>query len=133
MAWGGKASAAELAAQVKIEFLEKENERLHEQVRHLQDALVAATAPAAYQNTLAMRAAKEPADKTTEEERRDLMALRRYSEEMDRAITQGVFRSADEFIEFMRGGINPNLENQLEEAATAAPEPPGSLHGNNES
>lgn len=132
MAWGGK-SAAELAALVKAEFLEKENTRLHEQVRSLQDALVAATAPAAYQNTLAMRAAREVPEKTNEEERHDLTALRRYSDEMDRAITQGIFRTADEFIEFMRGGINPTLENNLEEAATAAPEPPQSLHGNNES
>ena len=67
MAWGGKPSAEHLAALVKAEVLERENATLREQVAKLQDALVAATAPAAYERIVAEKARQEAPDVGNEE------------------------------------------------------------------
>lgn len=120
-----------MAALVKIEFLERDNKQLREQVTKLQDALVAATAPAAFDRLVAERAAKEPNENLNQEMMKDAQALRQYITALEDP--RGIFHSADEFISFFRGGMNPDLHRGLEEVATVAPDEPGSLHGNGES
>lgn len=121
-----------MAALVKIEFLERDNKSLREQVAKLQDALVAATAPAAFERIVAERASKDqPVENVSEELVKDAQALRRYITELEDP--RGIFHSADEFISFFKGGMNPNLQRGLEDVATVAPDEPDSLHGNTES
>lgn len=120
-----------MAALVKIEFLERDNKQLRDQVTKLQDALVATTAPAAYERLVADRAAKEPVDSMNDEMVKDAQAMRQYISALEDP--RGIFHSADEFISFFRGGMNPDLQRGLEDTATAAPDQPDSLHGNTES
>lgn len=128
---GGKPSAAEhMAALVKLEFLERDNAQLREQVTKLQDALIAATAPAAYERILAERASQEP-QSVTDDLVRETQAMRQYIHQLEDP--RGIFHNADEFISFFKGGMNPDLHRGLEEVATVAPEEPISLHGNSES
>jgi len=131
VAWGGKPSAEHLAALVKAEVLERENATLREQVAKLQDALVAATAPAAYERIVAEKARQEAPDVGNEELMKEIQATRRYISELEDP--RGIFRSADEFMSFFKGGMSPGLHRGLEEVATTAPEEPESLHGNTES
>lgn len=113
-------------------MLEQENERLREQVSRLQDALVSATAPAAYQQILAAKAEAQPEKEgALDELTREAEAMKMYISELEDP--RGVFRDPDEFISFFKGGMNPKLHRSLEEAAIEEPEPPGPLHGNSES
>ena len=129
--WGGKPSAEHLAALVKAEVLERENERLREQVTKLQDALVAATSPLAYERLIAEQARKQGPDPVNEELLRETQAVQRYIAELEDP--SGIFRSPDEFISYFSSGMRPDLLKGLEEVVTTAPEPAGSLHGNPES
>lgn len=121
-----------MALLVKVEFLERDNAQLREQVAKLQDALVAATAPAAFERIIADRANKaEPVENATEELVKDAQALRRYITELEDP--RGIFHNADEFISFFKGGMTPDLQRGLEDVATIGPAEPDSLHGNKES
>lgn len=121
-----------MALLVKVEFLERDNAQLREQVAKLQDALVAATAPAAFERLIAERANKaEPIENVSEELVKDAQAMRQYISAIEDP--RGIFHSADEFISFFKGGMNPDLQRGLEDVATVGPDEPGSLHGNKES
>ena len=117
--------------EARVEYLEEENTRLREQVQQLQEALIATAAPAVYQHMVAKRAVVEPDDPKTEELLREAQAVRRYVSELEN--TNGIFRNADEFMEFFRGGMNPDLHRNMEDVATVAPEAHESIHDNPES
>ena len=116
-----------IAAKVKIEFLTKENENLRQQVFQLQDALVASRAPEAYAQRLADRyESKEPEKNLLHN---DIDLMKRMLMEFE---GKPAFENAEEFIKYVKK-LDPGLESNLEMQLTEAPEPPISLHDNEES
>jgi hypothetical protein len=87
-------------ALVKVELLQEENDRLHKQIDRLQEALVASTAPRAYESMMrdkedglvlqpTAEMLKKRADKAEEEE-----FLKEYVDKME----QPTFADADDMI-----------------------------------
>lgn len=123
----GRSSPELIAARVKIEFLQKENADLREQVRKLQEALVATASPQAYRDQQAEKDDGKPVVASPMEQELDLM--KKYMMELE---GKPAFSSADEFIRYVKH-IDPSLEDSLEEAVTQAPPTLESLHDNEES
>jgi len=115
--------------QAQADLLKEENERLRAQVRDLQEALVAATSPAKYQQMLAERWEEKQKDAPDFEERvKEREFHQKYIEQMENPTFSGV----EEF----RAYINRDQKEliaDLEMTSTRAPKPPDSLHGNSES
>ena len=116
-----------IAARVKLEFLEKENASLREQVLKLQEALVAKTSPQAYLDQRADRLDKEdqqPNNNLNEE----INVIRQLLNDLE---GRPAFSSPDEFIQYVKH-IDPSLESSLEEAVTEAPPMLEPIHDNEE-
>jgi hypothetical protein len=104
MAWGKQPEdqLALVRAQVELEFLREENKSLKQQVEKLQDALVCASAPKAYDQLLMDRQLPE----TKEEMERRMRMLKQYSyigdylEEMEKP----GFENADEMTNWLSSG-----------------------------
>jgi len=126
--WGRSNTTAVLQAEVNL--LRQENERLREQNKSLQEALIATTSPVAYQNQLAARLAAEEADDPERGEQKNEDAfLERYLREMEAS----TFKSPDEFISFINAKRPSPLQEKLEDAVARPPALNSSLHGNTES
>ena len=105
MAWGNsnKDQLELVKAQVELEFLRKENESLKQQVEKLQDALVAASSPKAYDQLQRDKALPE----TKEEMESRMKALKEhayiasYLEEMEKPS----FEDVDEMTNWLQSGF----------------------------
>ncbi|SRR5258706_13081119 len=103
MAWGKNDNVELIRAQVELEFLRVENEKLGKQVEKLQEALIAASAPRAFD---AMQRDKALPD-TKEEMEARMKALKEhayiaaYLEEMEKP----TFDDADEMTNWLTSGF----------------------------
>lgn len=126
----GRASKSAPVLEAKLELLQEENERLRQQVKELQEALVASTAPAAYQQRIATRwAEEEKNDPEVVDRKEETKFMEQYVGEMEGA----TFKNPDEFVSYLSRGGNRTLQDKLETAVTMAPPTAVSLHGNSES
>jgi len=105
MAWGKQPEdqLALVRAQVELEFLREENKSLKQQVEKLQDALVAASAPKAYDQMLMDKQLPE----TKEEMEARMRMLKQYAyigdylEEMEKPS----FENAEEMTNWLSSGF----------------------------
>jgi hypothetical protein len=105
MAWGKQPTEQlELVrAQVELEFLREENKSLKQQVEKLQDALVAASAPKAYDQIL--RDKELPETKEELEKRRDALKQYAYIADYLEEMEKPSFESTDEMTNWLSSGF----------------------------
>ena len=113
--------------QAKIESLDEqlkavraEKDELKEQVRRLQDALIAATAPEAYRDRKIeeAEAAREP---LTPEEQEKIRIQKEFTKQYLNSLEKPTFTSGEDLDDMLLASLARNAK------------PPGSLHGNSES
>ncbi len=102
MAWGKNDNPELIRAQVELEFLRKDNEQLHKQVEKLQEALIAASAPKAFE---ALQRDKALPDTKEEMEARmkqikEHAYIAQYLEELEKPL----FENADDMTNWLQSG-----------------------------